>query len=260
MIGGFLRIRSILVRIAQNVRGARDHFDFDFLHVVGLDVVFLYRLHHGGERRVTERFDRETLHAAIENAVVRSLFEFGKSLTNASPSKVAGSPLYCTWLKHGEQTFLAIDDVFGTGKSTARKKRALGAHAPGPRIDRVFHVGQLAGRDRARTKCSRRADAHRRYHLIGREIQHATRRDRRRERAQGRVMPAIFAHTWPANFAKTHFDFVGDDGGENQILAAQPFAFAECQRRGDEIARMTRIGFPINVVVIHRADHVAVEK
>ena len=163
-------------------------------------------------------------------------------------------------MEHGEQTFLAIDDVFRTGKSTARKKRALRAHASRPRIDRVFHVGQFAGRDRARTKCSRRADAHRRHHLIRREIQHATRRDRRSERAQCRVMPAVFAHTRPADFAKTHFNFVGDDGGENQILAAQSFAFAQRQRRGDEIARMTRIGFPINVVVIHRADHVAIEK
>ena len=71
MIGGFLGVRSILVRIAQDIGGARDHFHFDFLHVVGLDLVFLDRLHHGGERRVTERFDRETLHPAIENAVVR---------------------------------------------------------------------------------------------------------------------------------------------------------------------------------------------
>ena len=71
MIGGFLRVGPILVRIAKDVGGARDHFDFDFLHVVGLDLVFLDRLHHGGERRVTERFDRETLHSAIEDAVMR---------------------------------------------------------------------------------------------------------------------------------------------------------------------------------------------
>ena len=71
MIGGFFGVRPILVRIAQNVGRARDHFDFDFLHVIGLDLVFLDRLHHRGERRVTKRLDRETLHSAIENAVVR---------------------------------------------------------------------------------------------------------------------------------------------------------------------------------------------
>ena len=73
-------------------------------------------------------------------------------------------------------------------------------------------------------------------------------------------MPAVFAHARPPDFAKAHFDFVGDDRGENQIFAAQTFAFTERQRRSDEIARMTRIGLPIDVVVIHRADHVAVEK
>src|SRR5207253_2059301 len=71
MISGLFGVRPIFVRIAQNVGSARDHFDFDLLHVVGLDLVFLDRLHHRGQRRMTERFDRETLHPAIENAVVR---------------------------------------------------------------------------------------------------------------------------------------------------------------------------------------------
>ena len=104
------------------------------------------------------------------------------------------------------------------------------------------------------------ADADRRDHLFGREIQHAPRRDRRGERAQRGVMPAVFANARPPDFAKPHLDFVGDDRRENQIFAAQSFAFAERQRRGDEIARVTRIGLPINVVVIHRADHVAIQK
>ena len=109
--------------------------------------------------------------------------------------------------EHGKQTFLAIDDVLGTGKSVASQKRALGAHAPRPRIDRVLHVGQLACRHRARTKCSRRADADSGHHLVRREIQHATRRDRRRERAQGGVMPAVFAHARPARLRKDAFQF-----------------------------------------------------
>ena len=71
MVGCFLGVRPILVRIAQDIGGASDHFHFDFLNVVGLDAVFLDRLHHGGQRRVTERLDRKTLHPAIENAVVR---------------------------------------------------------------------------------------------------------------------------------------------------------------------------------------------
>ena len=71
MIGSFFGSWAVFVRIAENVRGARDHFDFDFLHVSGLDVVFLDGLHHGGKRRVTERFNREAFHPAIENSIVR---------------------------------------------------------------------------------------------------------------------------------------------------------------------------------------------
>jgi hypothetical protein len=59
------------VRIAENVGGTRDHFDFDLFHIVGLDAVILHGLHHCGERRVTQRFDRETFHPAIEDAVMR---------------------------------------------------------------------------------------------------------------------------------------------------------------------------------------------
>ena len=86
-------------------------------------------------------------------------------------------------MKDGEQTFLAVDNVLGTGKSFASEKRALGAHAPRPWINRVLHVGQLARRDRARTKSSRRADADGGHHLLRCEIQNSTRRDRRCERA-----------------------------------------------------------------------------
>ena len=50
-------------------------------------------------------------------------------------------------------------------------------------------------------------------------------RDRRSERAQSGMMPSVLAHARPSDFAKAHFDFVGDDGRENQIFAAEPFAF-----------------------------------
>src|SRR5438876_11235466 len=71
MIGCFLRVRPIFVRITKDVRGARDHFYFDFLYVVRLNLVFLDGFHHGSERRMTQRFDWETLHPAIENPIVR---------------------------------------------------------------------------------------------------------------------------------------------------------------------------------------------
>ena len=128
--------------------------------------------------------------------------------------------------EHGEQTFLAVDNVLRPGESAASQECALGAHASGPRVDRVLHVGQLPSRHCARTKCSRRADADGRHHLIRCEIQHSSRCDWCCERAQGSVMPAVFAYARPAHFAESHFDFVGDDGGENQVLTAQAFAFA----------------------------------
>ena len=74
------------------------------------------------------------------------------------------------------------------------------------------------------------------------------------------MMPSVFTHTRSADFTKPHFDFVGNNGGENQILSTQTFALAYRQRCSDEIAGMTWICFPINVVVIHGPNHVAIEK
>ena len=122
-------------------------------------------------------------------------------------------------MKDSEEAFLAVDDVFGSGKPVASEKGAFRAHSSGPRIDRVLHVRQFSCRHRAWTKCASGADPDRRNHLIDREIQNAAGRDRRGERTQGGVMPTIFPHARPTDFAKTHFDFVGNDCGENQILA-----------------------------------------
>src|SRR5438552_18031995 len=113
-------------------------------------------------------------------------------------------------MEDSEQSFFSVDDVLGTGKSVARQKRALSAHASSPRIDRVLHVGQFARRDRARTKCARCADADRGNDLCRRQIKHSTRSDRRRDRDQGGVMLTIFTLTWSSYLAETHLNFVGD--------------------------------------------------
>src|SRR6516165_11687241 len=94
-------------------------------------------------------------------------------------------------VEYSEQSFLAVNDVLWSGKSGAGEQRAFCAHATGPRIDRVLHVGELSGSHCSRTKRARRANADGRDHLIASEIQDAAGCDRRCERAQRRMMPAI---------------------------------------------------------------------
>src|SRR5437868_9838701 len=65
MISRLLGVGPILVGISQDICGARNYFHFDFLNIVSLNLVFLHRFHHRGERGVTERFNREALHSAI---------------------------------------------------------------------------------------------------------------------------------------------------------------------------------------------------
>ena len=148
------------MRIAQDVCSARDHFHVDFFHIIGLDVVFVDRFHHGSERCMAQRFNGETLHAAIQNPIVRSR-RSRQILDQGFAIEACRLTLVLHVTEHREQTFFPIDHVFRSGESFAREQRALGAHAAGPRIDRVLHVGQLARCDRARTKRPRGADADR---------------------------------------------------------------------------------------------------
>ena len=70
MVGRFLAVGPILLRIAENVGCPRDHFDLDLRDLVRLDVVFLHAFHHRRQRRVTQRFNWKALHAAIDDLVV----------------------------------------------------------------------------------------------------------------------------------------------------------------------------------------------
>src|SRR5947209_13725114 len=116
---------------------------------------------------MTQRFDWETLHPAIENPIVRlrrswQVFDQPFAVESCRLSFVLDVT------EHGEQTFFPIDHVFRTGESFAREQRAFGAHATSPRIDRVLHVRQFARSHRARRKTSRRTDADGRHYLFWR--------------------------------------------------------------------------------------------
>ena len=165
MIGRFFGVGSILVRIAKDVGGARDHFDFDFFHVVSLNLVFLDRFHHGGERRVAERFDRETLHPAIENPVVRR--RRGRQIFDqAFAIEACGFSLVLHVLNTANKP--SLPSIMCSGpENPSRASSALSTPMrTGPRIDGVLHVRELAGRQRARTERSHGADADRLHHLI----------------------------------------------------------------------------------------------
>src|SRR5438552_19104984 len=106
------------MRIAQKIGRTRDYFHFDFLNIVSLNLVFLHRFHHRGEWGVTERFNREALHSAIENAVVR-LARVGKVRYQRLAVECGRLSLVLHMFEHSKESFLAIDDVLRTGKSVA---------------------------------------------------------------------------------------------------------------------------------------------
>ena len=259
MISSLLRIWSILVRIAQDVCGARDDFDLDLSDLICAQIVVLDGLHHCSQWSMAECFDWETFHAAINDSKV-TLRARRQGLDQHLCIERSRFSLVLHMIEDSEETFFAIDNVLWSGVSVSSEQRTLCAHATRPRINGVLHVGQFSSSHRTRTESSRCTDAHRCDHLRWIEIEHTTRGDRRCKRAERCVMPTVFANAWQSKFTKSHFDFVCDDRRENKFSPAESVCLAQCKWRSDEITWMAGVGLPIDVVVIHRADHVSVEE
>ena len=68
-------------------------------------------------------------------------------------------------------------------------------------------------------------------------------------------MPAAFANAGKGRLAEAHLEFMPQDEPDDQFLATALRALAAGQRRGKNIGGMRRVLLPVNVVVVHAADH-----
>ena len=87
------------------------------------------------------------------------------------------------------------------------------------------------------------------------QMQRAPGDDRRNERSQGRVMPAAFANSGKRRLAEAHLELVSENESDDEFLAITPGALASGQGRGKNVGRMRRVLLPVDVVVVHAADH-----
>src|SRR5260370_23944744 len=68
-------------------------------------------------------------------------------------------------------------------------------------------------------------------------------------------MPATLANPGEGGFAKTHFELVAENKTNDEFFAAAAAPFATRDRCGKNVRRVRRILLPVDVVVIHTADH-----
>ena len=80
------------------------------------------------------------------------------------------------------------------------------------------------------------------------------------ESGQRRMMPATLANPRECRFAESHLKFVPKDQSYDQFAAIAFCAFTAGERRGKDVRWMRWILLPINIVVIHTADHQRVGK
>ena len=91
--------------------------------------------------------------------------------------------------------------------------------------------------------------------LFPAEMHDAARNDGRNKRSQGGVMPAAFANPGESRLAEPHLELVPEHEPNDQFFAITFRALAAGQRGGENVRRMRRVLLPVNVVVIHAADH-----
>ena len=87
------------------------------------------------------------------------------------------------------------------------------------------------------------------------EVQHACSNDGRDERGQRGMMPAALANARECRFAEPHLEFVAEHQADDQFAAVAAGALAAGHRRRKDVRRMRRVLLPVNVVVVHAADH-----
>ncbi len=189
-----------------------------------------------------ERLGGECFHAALRDAP-RLAQSIGQQIQFPCRAEAVG------------QAFLAVHHMLRSGVALLGHKRGQHAALRRHGIDGVLHHGQLAGGDRAQRGMTAGRNANGVLNLLPSEMQDAARDDGRDERRQRGVMPAAFANARESRLAEAHLEFMSQDEPDDQLLAIAFRALAAGQRRRKNVRRMRRVLLPVNVVVVHAADH-----
>ena len=246
MIGGFFALGVVLGGIGKNVGRPGDAIDTHLLDVFRLQAVFANQMKRSGNRRVHEGLDGVRLHAAVGD--------------HESFAQIVGDPSVIPRLAEAvRHAFLALEHALGTGIALLGEQGGLDARAGGHRADGVLHHGQLAGDGASERETPHRGDADGVLRFLPVESKHLGGHDRRGVAHQGRVVPASFANARYGDMAKSHGHLVGQHGSEDEVLAAHVRSFGQGERRREDVAWVRGVLLPIDVVVIHRADHKGVD-
>ncbi len=68
-------------------------------------------------------------------------------------------------------------------------------------------------------------------------------------------MPAALADSGKCGFAQAHFEFVAENEADDQLFAVAFGTFAAGHGRRKNVGRVRRVLLPVDVVVVHAADH-----
>ena len=218
----------------------------NLLHLVRREIVLLHQVEDGRNRSVGERLGGKRLHAALGDApgVAQPVGQpVSKKVELPLRAEAVGQPL------------LAVHHMLGAGVAFFRQQRGEDAALGGHRVHCVLHHGELARGHRAQSDVVAGGDADGVLDLLPTQMQRAPRNDGRDESRQRGVMPATLPDAGKGGFAKPHLKLVTQHQAHHQLAPITLRALAAGQSGREEVRGMRRVLFPVNVVVVHHADH-----
>ncbi len=242
MVRRFLSMRIVFAWVGKNVSGARQRPNLNLLHLIRMQVVAFDQVQHRRNRSVRQRLRREKFHPALRDAPRLA-------------ESVRQHILFPLRTVAVHQSFLAVDHVLGAAVAPLGQQGRQNAALRGHRIDCVLHHRQLARSHRAHGAMPRSRNPDGMLNLFPTQMQRASRHDGRNKRRQRGMMPTALADARKRRLAQAHLELMAQYKSNDQFLAIALGALTTRHRGRKNIGGMRRILLPVNVVVIHAADH-----
>jgi len=202
----------------------------------------VHEVEYGGDGSVGQCLRGKRLHAALHNPP-RFTQPIHKDTQLPLRAEAARQPLF------------ALHHVLRAGVALLRQQSCEHTTLCGHGVDGVLHHGELTCSNGTQCAVAAGRDADGVLNLFPAEVESAAGDDGRDEGCQGGVVPAALADAGEGCLAEAHLEFMSQHQAHDQLSTVAAGALRAGYGGGEDIGRMGRILFPINVVVIHHPDH-----
>ncbi|MBA7615938.1 hypothetical protein ES703_23228 [subsurface metagenome] len=240
--GGF-----VFMGVKQDITGPGNGGYPHLINLLGLDVVLDNRLQSGCDVGVREGFGGESLQGTFHDleGVTQAVHQSGDIPVGAVNLH---EPLFTL------KDLLRAGVVFFSHEGGKDPR----LHRQG--VHRVFHHGKLPGGGAADGVAVAAGDTDGVDQLVFGQAYQFSGHYRRDELGDGSVMPLAFPEAWHGELAQALLELVGQHDSRDDIFHGGPYQLTHVQGGGDEVRRVGRVLFPVDVVEVQGPDGQGVDE